>query len=94
MARTKIDWAHHLARFRESSQSAAEYCSSVGLNLGSFQNHLYKAKAKQRPAKRFAEFAVATELIIARDQRGALTLSGFDVTHLSQIVGAWSNALS
>lgn len=94
MARGKIDWLHHIAQFRASSQTAADYCAAAGLNLGSFQNQLYKANPKRRRSARFKEFSVETELTIARDQHGVLTLSGFDLTHLPQMVGAWSNALS
>ena len=92
---TNVDWAEHIAAFRAGSQTAAVYCAAAGIKLGTFQYHLYKQKAKRRRApKRFEEFQVGTELVITRDERGALSLSGFDVTHLPQIVGAWSHALS
>jgi len=94
---TTIDWDGHLAAFRAGSQTAASYCDAAGIKLGTFRYHLYKRGAKKklrRRPQRFQEFHVATELVIARDGRGALTISGFDVTHLPQIVGAWSNALS
>ena len=92
----KIDWQSHIAAFRAGTQSAAAYCAAAGIKFSTFQYHLYKknAKRRRRPPKRFQEFDVATELVIARDPRGGLTLSGFDVAHLPQIVGAWSNALS
>jgi hypothetical protein len=92
---TKIDWAVHVAAFRASPESAAAYCTAAGIKIGTFRYHLYKQKAKhRRRPKRFEEFQVATDLVIARDQHGGLSLSGFDVSHLPQIVGAWSNALS
>ncbi len=92
---TKFDWSEHIAAFRGSSQSAAAYCAVAGIKLETFRYHLYKQRAKRRrQPKRFEEFQVGTELVIARDERGTLTLSGFDVAHLPQIVGAWSNALS
>ena len=92
---TKIDWSEHIVAYRASSQSAASYCAAAGLKLVTFRYHLYKQQPKRRQIpKRFEEFQVATELVIVRDQRGGLSLSGFDVTHLPQIVGAWSNALS
>ena len=90
---SKINWKEHVAAFRASSQSVAAYCAEVGIKPATFRYHLYKAKRRRRP-KRFEEFQVATELVIARGHRGDLSLSGFDVTHLPQIVGAWSNALS
>jgi len=94
MARMKVDWLHHLAQYRASSQSPAEYCASAGLSLSTFRYHLYKKTAKPRSVKRFTEFGVATELVIGRDPRGTLTLSGFDLSQLPAVVGAWSNALS
>jgi hypothetical protein len=94
MARAKTDWSHHVAAFRASSQTASIYCGAAGLNLGTFKHHLYKQTSKKKRPRGFQEFTVATELVITRDPRGGLSLSGFDVTHLPQIVGAWSNALS
>jgi hypothetical protein len=92
---TKIDWSEHITAFRASSQSVVAYCADVGIKPETFRYHLYKSKTKRRGRpKRFQEFQVAAELVIARGQRGDLSLSGFDVTHLPQIVGAWSNALS
>lgn len=92
---TKIDWSSHITAFRASSQSLAAYCNAAGFKPDTFRYHLYKKSAKRpRRSKPFREFQVATELVIARDPRGGLTLSGFDVTQLPQIVGAWSNALS
>jgi hypothetical protein len=94
MARAKVDWSHHLDQFRESSLSVAEYCASAGLRRDAFQYHLNKSKTKRRPTKSFTEYAVATELVITRDSRGSLTLSGFDLSQLPAVVGAWSHALS
>ena len=96
MARTRIDWPHHIAAFRASSQSIAEYCSAAGLNTGTFGNELRKQHKpkKRRSTVRFKEFTVVPELVIARSQDGRLSLSGFDAAQLPQIVGAWSNALS
>ena len=93
---TKIDWPEHIAAFRASSLSAAAYCAAAGIKPASLHYQLYKLKPRRRrrTEKRFEEFQVATELVIARDHRGGLSLSGFDVAHLPQIVGAWSNALS
>jgi len=89
---TKIDWAEHVAAFGASSQTAVAYCADAGIKLETFRYHLYKQK-RHRP-KRFQEFQVATELVIVRDQHGDLSLKGFDVAHLPQIVGAWCHALS
>ena len=94
MARAKIDWQHHLTQFRASDQSAADYCTQASLNLGSFRHHIYKTTSKRRQVKRFQEFAVTTELVIAKDPKGGLSLSGFDLAQLPHLVGAWSNALS
>jgi len=92
---TKIDWSEHITAFRASSQTAATYCAAAGIKLETFRYHLYKQRVKRRrEPKRFQEYQVATELVIARDARGGLSLSGFDVSHLPQIVGAWSHALS
>ncbi len=92
---TKINWPEHVASFRASKQTVAAYCAAAGLKLQTFRYHLYKAKPKTSTRrKRFEEFQIATELVIARDQHGGLSLSGFDVTHLPQIIGAWSHALS
>ena len=92
---TKIDWSEHIVAFRASSQNASTYCATAGIKLQTFRYQLYKQQTKHRLLpKRFEEFQVATELVIARGQSGELSLSGFDVTHLPQIVGAWSNALS
>jgi hypothetical protein len=90
---TKINWEEHVAAFRASSQSVVAYCAEVGIKPESLRYRIYKSKRHRRP-KQFEAFQVATELVIARGSRGDLTLSGFDVTHLPQIVGAWSNALS
>lgn len=91
----KIDWGEHVAAFRASSQTAAEYCAATGIKPQTFRYHLYKQKTKRRrPVKTFREFPVAAELVITRGERGALSISGFDVAHLPGIVGAWSNALS
>ena len=86
---TKIDWSEHIAAFRATSQSAAAYCATAGIKLATFRYHLHKDRSK-----RFQEFPIASELVIARDPRGGLSLSGFDVAQLPQIIGAWSNALS
>ena len=92
---TKIDWSEHIVAFRASSQSAAAYCTAAGVKLEAFRYHLYKQQPKRRRrSKRFQEFRVATELVIVRDHGGGLSLSGFDLAQLPQIVGAWSNALS
>lgn len=91
---TKINWAEHVTAFRESSQTAAAYCVASGIKLETFRYHLYKDKSKRSQPKRFEEFQIATELVISRDARGGLSISGFDVAHLPQIIGAWSNALS
>jgi hypothetical protein len=53
-----------------------------------------KSAKRPRRSKPFREFHMAGELVIARDPQGGFTLSGFDVTQLPQIVGAWPNALS
>jgi hypothetical protein len=92
---TKIDWNQHVATYRAGSQSVAAYCAAAGIKLSTFQYHLYKrdSKRSQQP-KHFQEFHVATELVITRASDGTLLLSGFDVTQLPVIVGAWSNALS
>jgi hypothetical protein len=91
---TKINWEEHVTAFRASSQTLAAYCTATGIKPDTFRYHLYKAKSKQHRPRRFQEFQIATELVITRDPRGSLTLSGFDVAHLPQIVSAWSNALS
>ena len=92
---TKIEWGEHVAAFRAGSQTAAACCAAAGIKAETFRYHFYRQKSKRRRRpKRFQEFQVATELVIARDPHGALTLSGFDVAHLPQIIGAWSNALS
>lgn len=93
---TTIDWESHITAFRTGSQSAAAYCAAAAIKPDTFRYHLYKKKTKRsrRLSKHFQEFGVATELVIARHPNGGLTLSGFDVSHLSQIVGAWSHALS
>ena len=91
----KIDWAGHITTFRASSQTAAAYCADAGLKLHTFRYHLYKDKNKpSRPDRQFEEFQVASELVISRDQNGGLSVSGFDVTQLPQIIGAWFHALS
>jgi hypothetical protein len=90
---TKINWAEHVSAFRCSSQTAAAYCAAAGIKTETFRYHLYKHKRTRHP-KRFQEYQVTTELVIVRDERGGLSLSGFDVTQLPQIVSAWSNALS
>ena len=92
---TKINWAEHVTAYQASSQSAAAYSAGAGIKLATFRYHLYKQSPRRRlQQKRFEEFQVATELVIVRDHRGSLSLSGFDVTHLPQIIGAWCNALS
>lgn len=94
MARTKTDWSHHVAAFRASSQTVSAYCADIGIKPDTFRYHLYKAKLKKDKPKRFQEYQVASELVVTRDPRGSITLSGFDVAQLPQIIGAWSNALS
>jgi len=89
----KINWEEHIAAFRASSQTVAAYCTSAGIKQDAFKYHLYRTK-QRRPPEPFEEFRVATELVISRGSRGELTISGFDVAHLPQIVSAWSNALS
>lgn len=91
---TKIDWCEHISAFRASSQSLSAYCAAAGINPHTLRYHLYKQKPKRRRRRDFQEFQVTTALVIARDERGGLTLSGFDASHLPLIVGAWSNALS
>jgi hypothetical protein len=89
---TKINWAEHVAAYRGSSQSVAAYCAEAGIKPETFRYHLYKSKTKtmrRRRSQQFLGFQVANELVIERDTRGGLTLAGFDVTHLPQIVGAW-----
>lgn len=94
MARAKVDWPYHLSQFAASSQNAPQYCAAAGINLGSFRYHLYKQRSKQEGRSKFREFTVSSELIISRDQRGLLTISGIELAQLPDIVGAWSDALS
>ncbi len=94
MTRIKIDWPQHVAAFRASSHSIAAYCAAAQIKADTFRYHLYKSKTKRQPAPKFAEFTVAPELIITRDQRGTLAISGVDAAHLPKLVGAWFNALS
>ncbi len=91
---TKINWSEHITAYRASSQSIAAYCAAAGIKPDTLRYHLYKANSRRRVRRNFQEFSVATELVICRDERGVLSLSGFDAGHLPQIVLAWSNALS
>lgn len=94
---TKTNWAEHLAAFNTSSLSASEYCTNAGLKLENFRYHLSKQRprrTRRKRAKQFHEFTVATDLVITRDMHGQLSLSGFGLEQLPQLVGAWSNALS
>ncbi|MDZ4818086.1 MAG: hypothetical protein SGJ20_03835 [Planctomycetota bacterium] len=77
---TKINWAEHVAAFRASTLTAAAYCAGNSLKLENFRYHLDKDSPKRRGRKKpFVAFHVATELVIVRDKRGGLSLSGFDV---------------
>ncbi len=92
MARTRIDWQHHMTAFTASGLKVGEYCEAAGLNLGTFRSHIYESRRRARDS--FKEFSVASELTISRDDRGELSIRGFDVAQLSAVVGAWSDALS
>jgi hypothetical protein len=94
MSQTKVDWQHHLDLYRKSGQTVRHYCESAGLGIHAFKYHLQR-RCKKAPARgSFKQFDVASELVIGRDHRGGLTVSGFDLRHLSEIVGAWSRAVS
>jgi hypothetical protein len=92
---TEINWQQHVAAFRASKQTIAEYAAATGLKVASLQYYLYKKpKKRRRPEAAFKEFAVASTLAISRDERGMLTLSGIEAKQLPAIIDAWSHALS
>jgi hypothetical protein len=93
MTQASIDWPRHVKAYRSSSQSLTQYCAANDLKPQTFRYYLYKKKARSRESQSFKEFAVKNELVISLDQNGALQIGGFDLTHLPQIIGAWSNAL-
>ena len=92
MMQTKTDWQHHIKSYHSSSQTIGEYCAAVGVKPDTFRYHLYKKKSSPVAAG-FKEFPVAGELVISRGQNGGLSITGFDLSQLPEIVGAWSNAL-
>lgn len=93
MARTKIDWGGHIAAYRSGDLSVKAYCEAAGLNPGTLKFHLYK-KSKSKRLQAFQELPVSSDLVITRTSDGELWLRGFDLTHISPLVGAWSDALS
>lgn len=94
MTMAVFDWQHHITAFRASGKTVRQYCSDVGLKPDRFKYHLYKQSSKARRDHRFAEFAVESALVISRDDRGSLSISGVDVSMISRIIGAWNDALS
>lgn len=95
---TKVNWSEHIAAFNASEQNIAAYCTAAGIKLDTFRYHLYKKKKNPTETRRrvetFREFQVATDLVITRDPLGNLTLSGFELSHLPEVIGAWCHALS
>jgi len=94
MERQKIDWKSHIKAFESSGVKAADYCTSSGLNLGTFRSKLYKQRAESQQPLDFQEITVNTELSLSVNEDGQITLCGFEPDVLPSIIRAWSNFIS
>lgn len=94
MERKKIDWDSHFRKFESSTQRAAEYCNTSGLNLGTFRSNLYKYRARQNDDASFTEITVNTELTLSVNEYGQIILTGIEPDILPTLIRAWSDALS
>ena len=95
MIRSQIDWDAHVAAYKASGKSLAEYCKVAGVKITTLRHRIYKGrqKAKTKRTAHFHQVVVASELTITRMPTGELSLRGFDVTDLATLVKAWSHAL-
>lgn len=97
MSRSQVDWNAHVAAYKSSGQSLADYCRTAEVKITTLRHHVYKAKKPEgrRPRRKshFQEIPLASELVITRAPSGELSLRGFDAADLSALIKAWSDAV-
>jgi len=99
MGRKKVDWDLHIENYRDSGVSIPKFCKLEKLNIHTFRSRLYAEKnaavvSKPTEKSKYLEFDVRTELSLALEIDGTVSIRGLNPIQIPVVLQACSDAVS